>query len=163
MTKLIVLQGPSGSGKSTFTKRLFPLGTRVIISADARLYIGDKYVWSDARAGEAHKACLRDFLKLIMEPVPPEVVVIDMTNIRHWMMTPYIFPAKAFGWDVEIHTFMVDPKVAAARNSERCPEFQIQRQVVDMEFPMPGWGRWEVHFPDGGGWVREAKGEKPDG
>lgn len=162
MTRLIVLQGVSGAGKGTFVKsQLHAPGTRWIISADAKLYVGEKYVWTEARVAKAHKECLLDFLKMVMEPVPPELVVVDMTNIYHWQMTPYIFPAKAVGWDVEIHTFVVDPAVAAARNSERCPAFMVHKQATDMEFPLPGWGRWEVHLPDGGGWVREAK--EPNG
>ena len=154
--KVIILQGPSGSGKSTFTDTL-PRPLKVI-SSDAKLYIDGEYVWTEARVRESHKEALREFLQIIMDPVgPPELVVVDMTNIHHWQMTPYIFPAKAFGWEVEIHTFLVDPAVAAARNSGRCPEFQVQRMANEIEFPMPGWGRWEVHLPDGGGWVRSAK------
>ena len=148
--RVFILQGPQGSGKSTFTKG-HP--GAVVCSAD-EFFIGPDGVYKhdDKKLGDAHAWCLRRFVEHVRSPRSlgaEALVVVDNTNAQRWEMGTYVQLAKAYGYEVEIHTFLIDPKVAFERNVHNVPWEKILRTVMFMESPLATWGRHTMHLPDG--------------
>lgn len=150
--RVFVLQGPQGAGKSTFTSR-FPHAK--VCSADTFFEGPDGYKHDAKKLGEAHAWCLRRFVEALQaadDPAAPDgeaLIVVDNTNSARWEMGTYVQLAKAYGFEVEVHTFLVDPKVAFRRNTHNVPWEVLLRTVMFMETPLATWGRHTVHLPDG--------------
>jgi predicted kinase len=155
--RVFVLQGPQGSGKSTFTRNF---RHAVICSADA-FFIGPDGVYKHVEADlkHAHAWCLRRFVEAVRDG--QELVIVDNTNAQKWEMGPYVALARAYDYEVETHTFMVDPKVAFERNVHNVPWDSILRTTMFMEAPLATWGRHTVHLPDGTSWSSKLDDPAP--
>lgn len=174
---MLILQGISGAGKSTFA-RSFP--GAVICSADHYFMVGDRYVFDKGRTKEAHDACMRAFIKAVTAgyheveiprvavplsrfdgPKAVETVILDNTNTQRWEMAAYVQIARAYGYEVEIHTFLVDPKIAFKRSRHNVPWDTVLRSALFMDAPLSTWGRHVVHLPDSTMWSAHLDDPKP--
>lgn len=144
--RVLVLQGSQGSGKSTFTRN-FPHA--VICSADD-FFVGADGVYKQVAADlrHAHAMCLRRFVGAV-QARDASLIIVDNTNAQRWEMGTYVQLARAYGYEVEVHTFLIDPKVAFERNIHNVPWANILRTTLFMESPLATWGRHTVHLPDG--------------
>jgi len=147
MGTVFITQGVSGAGKSTFTDTL---DSPAVVSADHHYMVDGEYLFDLAKIGDAHRTCFREFIQLVTGQGDQDIVV-DNTNMERWAMYPYVQAAQAFGWEVEIHTFLVDPEVAAERNTHGVPLDRIRFMLANMEMPLPFWGRHVVHATEGWG------------
>ena len=153
LKQVFILQGPQGSGKSTFTKG-HPHA--VVCSADAFFMGSDGvYHFTAGKLDAVHQWCLRRFVELLTAKEDPhgppsrKLVIVDNTNAQRWEMSTYVQLAKAYGYEVEIHTFLIDPKVAFKRNVHSVPWEAVLRTAMFMEPPLATWGRHTTHLPDG--------------
>jgi predicted kinase len=148
--RVYILQGAQGAGKSTFTRRY---SHARVCSADKFFEGPDGYKHDPKRIGEAHAWCLREYVDAILAglktPAYAALIVVDNTNSARWEMAPYAQLAKAYGYEIETHTFLVDPKVAFDRNQHNVPWETLLRTVMFMDPPLATWGRHTVHLPDG--------------
>jgi predicted kinase len=156
--RVFVLQGAQGSGKSTFARN-FPHA--VICSADD-FFVGADGVYRQVAADlkQAHAACLRKFVVAVQIGIAP-LLIVDNTNAQRWEMGPYVQLARAYGYEVEIHTFLIDPRVAFERNLHNVPWENILRTTLFMESPLGTWGRHTVHLPDGTSWSSKLDDPAP--
>ena len=149
--KVLILQGISGSGKSTFAKQQ---PNAVVVSADFIHYKDGVYAFDESRLSVAHNTCMLNFTSYMLGnqhfPVPAGVdtLIVDNTNTRALFMAPYIAVARALDVEVEIHSFRVDPEVAAARNDGRAPLSVVKSMADQIEnFHMPvQWTRDGVKY-----------------
>lgn len=129
--KVIILRGIPGSGKSTYQRTHWPKA--IVCSADDYfLQEGERYVFNPARLGAAHNTCLRKFLRLTSHPIRHDVVVVDNTNIQLFEIAPYYAVANALWHEVEVHTLICDPKIAASRNVHQVPLKTIRQLALDL-------------------------------
>lgn len=129
--KVIILRGIPGSGKSTIADNI---ANAVICSADN--YFMDRqgnYNFDPKQLGEAHKACMRDFLRYLnyspREDETLDHIIVDNTNVELWEISPYVAICQALNVEYEITTIECDPKVAAKRNIHGVPERTINRMA----------------------------------
>lgn len=112
------MRGISGSGKSTWVTKHYP--DAVVVSADDFFRQPDgSYQFDAARLQEAHEECMRSFLEVIMARKP--LVIVDNTNVTAAEISPYVLPAKALGYDVEVLTLAVQPETAIGRKDWVAP------------------------------------------
>ena len=136
-----IMRGVPGSGKSTYTADNFPKA--VVCSADHFFMDGDKYEFDASKLPLAHGASLRKFAELVRAAVshPEDLeVVVDNTCISAAEIAPYMALGQAYGHDVEIPTFYVNPSTAAARNVHGVPEAAVRRMSDAMlNAQLPPW------------------------
>ena len=147
MKKVVLMQGVSGSGKSTFVKGLvddYHQGNHdnawcAVCSADD--YFGADYAFDPAKLGEAHAACLIDFMDATIACT--ELVVVDNTNCSAVELAPYIAIAQARGYEVEIVRIACTLGEALERaesGPHRTPAKAVQSQWRTLErFDPPPW------------------------
>lgn len=90
---------------------------------------GGVYQFVPGKLGEAHAACMRLFIAYLSQATHPHfnpvgkepIVIVDNTNTTVVEIAPYYSVAKAFGYDVEIVLFDVDPQVCTKRNTHDVP------------------------------------------
>ena len=152
--RVFILQGPQGSGKSTFTQGC---PGAVVCSADA-FFISPEgvYKYEAAKIADAHQGCLRRFVGAIRDL--EHLIIVDNTNAQRWEMSTYVQLALAYNYEVEIHTFMIDPKVAFKRNVSW---EKILRTSMFMESPLATWGRHTIHLPDGSSYTSKLDDPPP--
>lgn len=117
--KVIILSGVSGSGKSTWARGLRGDAMGVIFSADQFFCRDGGYHFDPSKLQQAHEACLKGFVEEVrgVEPSPLDVpIIVDNTNTTVEEIAPYYCVAKAYGWQVELITFIIDYKIASERN-----------------------------------------------
>lgn len=126
--RVVILSGISGSGKSTIAAALAANaenGKAVICSADDFFMQDGTYKFDFTKRGAAHAACLRKFVALITEC--ENDIVVDNTNTSAVEIAPYVALAAAYGVECEIVTILIDPVVAAQRNTHGVPEAGCKR------------------------------------
>jgi NEDD4-binding protein 2 len=157
--KVIITRGPPGSGKSSWIENTYP--GELVCSADHG-FIGPDGVYRHdmSRLKEVHDQCLRKFTELVITGKVP-LVIVDNTHIQRWEMTPYVALSRAYGYEVEFHTFMVDPRDALARNRHGASWEVILRSTMEMESPLMTWGRQFLHLPDGVVWAMGLRDPEP--
>lgn len=143
--KTLIMQGVPGSGKSRFV-RAYP-GNPTVCSADDYFMVDGQYVFDKAKTHEAHHSCLRNFVSAVSSQAP--LIIVDNTHIMRWEMSPYAALSSAYGYEIEIHTFLVDAATAFKRNSHNVPWDTILRSAMMVESPLSSWGRHFTHLPDG--------------
>lgn len=123
MKHVKVMRGIPGSGKSRYIADHFP--GALVVSADHHFIKNGEYVFVQAELKTAHLECWRKFLAALSVNHP--LIVVDNTNTSNVDVAPYVQPAEAFGYEVEIITIKVDPAIAAARNVHGVPEDVVIR------------------------------------
>ena len=152
MNKVSILRGIPGSGKSHYAHTL---KATTIVSADTFFtdFQTGAYHFIPAKLGEAHSACLRDYLialeraKIYNKPCH---IVVDNTNIRAIEVAPYAALALAFGAECKVITLRTGAAVAVTRNIHGVPEGTIRGMFDKMvaeekNFP-PYWPHDERFF-----------------
>lgn len=147
--RALILQGAQGSGKSTFAQSF--TGAK-ICSADTFFEGPNGYEYEPGKIAEAHALCLRTYVEALQagsKNASGSLVIVDNTNAQRWEMNTYVQLAKAYDFEVEIHTFLINPKVAFERNVHQVPLGVVLRTATLMESPLASWGIHVKHYPDG--------------
>jgi tRNA uridine 5-carbamoylmethylation protein Kti12 len=142
---VIILQGIPGSGKSTHGRSLLGAAceagfTAEMFSADDYFVRADgSYKYDPAKIGDAHHACFRQFMSAILAET--NLVIVDNTNTNEAQITPYLFAAESYGYEVALHWIVCDPIVAARRCTHGVPEETILRMAARLQAmkPPPWW------------------------
>lgn len=136
--KATILRGIPGSGKSTYVKAIGPSAS--VVSADHYFEKSGTYQFNPAKLPEAHGECLRKFVEALQAKASH--VVVDNTNTSVAEVAPYAALALAYGAELEIVTFQVDPVVAAARNVHGVPATGVEamaKRLNDETSRLPPW------------------------
>lgn len=137
--RVIIMRGVSGSGKSTYAKKQFPNST--IVSADLYFERNGTYTFDRTKLPYAHQWCWKQFFEAVQRG--DQTIVVDNTNTSVAEISPYILPAEAYGYSVEIITLEVDPATAAKRNIHQVSEEGVKRQfdrlVKEQKLFPPRW------------------------
>ena len=127
----------------------------IICSADdffETTYKFDKesgYKFDGSKLGEAHAQCLRRTIGGMIDQVP--IIAVDNTNTTVLEMAPYYACAQAYGYEVELVTFRINPGDAYMRGTHNVPLGTIvaqNKRIKGIEIP-PHWKitrnpRWEI-------------------
>lgn len=141
--------GLPGSGKSTWAKALplWPRGKKVIVSSDSYFTDADgNYHWTIEEAHKGHEDCLRRFIDVFQPgPVsgdpekPPDIVIVDNTNVRIHDVSPYIRIAQAYGCDVEVKYMDTNVDNSKTRNVHGVPDAAYDRMQKNFTFLIETW------------------------
>lgn len=130
----------SGAGKDHFAAHNLPKAN-TLASADD--YFGTPYKFDPAKLGEAHGACFRKVIEALQRK--EELVVVNNTNTSLVEIAPYMVAAQAYGYEANIISLQIDPKIAAARNTHGTPlatvEKMAERLAKTLE-DLPPW--WDI-------------------
>lgn len=123
MKKVNILIGLPGSGKSTYASQL---PANRICSAD-NYFINELGVYQFERdkLGEAHKNCLRQFVKYL-DSSNWENLVVDNTNLDNVEISPYYSLASAWNIPVTFVKFAYDIDKCFKRNIHGVPRKNIE-------------------------------------
>lgn len=123
---IVILSGVPGCGKSTYIKNNFDKNEIHVVSADHFFEVNGEYKFDYKQLGEAHAACLREYVATLMDK-SVGYLIVDNTNTSAIEMAPYVSLATAYGHTCEIVTLYCDPEIAAARNVHGVPLESIKR------------------------------------
>lgn len=148
MKEVIVMQGASGSGKSMLAKQIAAAAKAQnqrskIVSADHFFETPQGYRFNQAKLGEAHAACLLDFLSAAQSGV--NIVIVDNTNTSVVEIAPYMALATALGYASKVIRVRCDAATAARRNLHGVPRRAVDAMMrrIDAE-RYPPWWRIEI-------------------
>jgi predicted kinase len=139
--KVVILAGISGSGKSSLAAERWP--NAVVCSADHWFNApGGEYHFDPAQLPQAHAACLRRFVRALLDREP--VIVVDNTNTTVAEITPYAALAQAYEAELEIVLICGQSlQACAARNVHGVPLKTIAAQAERLaQLDIPPW--WKV-------------------
>lgn len=109
--RISVLRGISGSGKTTWAKQ--HEGKALVLSTDHYFLVDGEYRFDPMKLGENHRRCFREFAEAVLKSEP--WIIVDNTNLSAWEYAPYVVMGEAYGYQVELLTFMVTPEVSLQR------------------------------------------------
>lgn len=140
--QVFLTKGIPGCGKSSWAKAL--PGNNLILSADNyHLDAEGVYKFDPANLKKAHDYCFKAFTEQIWRVsgggCPFTSIVVDNTNLKVFEFAPYYRLAEAFGFEVEIVQFIIDPLLAARRNVHGVPEGKVIEMAKGMEAVPPWW------------------------
>lgn len=156
--KVVIISGISGAGKSTWIKGQSWFDNANVHSADSFFMNDGAYKFDASKLGEAHGACMRDFIhgchtgwrakEVGGNMENPIVEVVDNTNLSVEEIAPYYAVAKAYGYKVELVTLWVDPSIAVLRNVHNVPIRTLERMYDNlMSRKLPRfWDLKESHY-----------------
>lgn len=127
MKRVIIFRGLPGSGKSTLAKKLGGF----VVSADDYFMVDGVYRFDPSKLGEAHIACMRNFLYACGVDMP--LIAVDNTNTTLMELNPYRLVALAHGYEVEVHRVICNPEVAFKRGTHNVPLNTIKRMDIHFE------------------------------
>lgn len=144
--KLNIMRGCSGSGKSTYIRMHFP--NAFICSADHYFMKDGHYQFDGKDINKAHQTCFVKFIEAVMDGV--EDIVVDNTHTQAWELAPYVQGGGSFGYEVEIHTLIVDPEIAAKRNVHgvRLRDVKRHAQNIERAWLPPWWKNNKIEAPE---------------
>lgn len=143
-----IMSGPSGSGKSHYVEEKRRKND-FVVSADHYFMINGLYRYDRLKLGEAHKACMRNFLNCVQnERERGFTLWVDNTNIALWEIAPYYQVAEAFDLPVRVVEVMpASIQVCIERNVHGVPASVIHRQFRRMQTrDMPSWVKLDLVF-----------------
>lgn len=151
MKEVYIMQGVPGAGKSTWIKNNLP--EACVVSVDHYfLDDNDSYNFDPSELGNAHKACMNNFLEetdycLWSEDEAP--IVVDNTNSTLWELYQYVSVASARGFEVEVIRVQAKPEDAAVRNVHGVPKEVVFGMAEKLEAPLDFWPcRFRIVSPD---------------
>lgn len=135
MKTVKILRGIPGSGKTTLAREMGEL----TVSADDYFMVDGVYCFNPREIHLAHQACWRRFYSEATSDT--EVIVVDNTNITAAEIAPYVLPAEANGYKVQIITIQADPVQAFSRNVHGVPSHIVlgMAQKLEREVLPPWW------------------------
>ena len=144
MRKVTILRGVPGSGKSTIAREM----NVPTVSADHYMVDADgNYNFDPARLQYAHRECLSEYMRHMLEWGTPHVIV-DNTNITAVECAPYVAIAQAIGADVEVLTIDCGNMDAMhARNTHGVSRQVVANMAARLTVEngrLPRW--WNVRF-----------------
>lgn len=163
MGKAIILQAIPGVPKTVYAEDVY----RDALHVSADHFFRDaegNYRWDPKKLTKAHGQCLRRFIQHITfaEPETMKDVVVDNTNVERWEMSPYVNVAKAYGWEVKIVTFEMDPDDAFEKCKLGIPLEVIERADERLEYPLRWWGKHTIFRWEDGDWKKRTRKEMED-
>lgn len=136
---VFIMVGIPGSGKSTTAKKISHLaeeihtsGEGVIVSADDFFMQSGEYKFDPSKLGDAHKNCMRQFLKLVMLEVP--VLVVDNTNLSVESMAAYAAAAHAYDYTVTLVFHHISTEESFKRNTHGVPLAKCRQMHGQFEY-----------------------------
>ena len=123
--KATILRGISGSGKSTWANQQ----SASVFSTDRYFMVDGIYQYDPAKLATYHNQNLRAFIEALLQQDP--WVIVDNTNVFAWEYAPYVLSAQAFGYTVEIITFVCPPEVSLQRKN-LVPQDQLLRSYQQL-------------------------------
>lgn len=146
---VIILRGGSGCGKTTWANSQ---GNFSIYSADD--YFIDpnsgEYRFDLDLIGDAHAHCLKSFANAVRLNESSRIIV-DNTNTRVAEFSPYAALAAAYGYSVDIFTFVYDPVKAYKRSAHGVPLKECMNQyyrLIDETKNIPRWWNHDYILSD---------------
>lgn len=140
MKKVLIMRGVPGSGKSTYAAKQIEdaqakgIRTEVCSADDYFVDEDGVYQFDATQLGAAHARSFKLFaLAVTLPPDGDFLVVVDNTNVRTWEVAPYVQLARAYGFEVEIVRFTIDPALAASRNVHGVPVGAVLRMSKSVE------------------------------
>lgn len=134
------MQGKPATGKTTIAKAIqsayinnSPVWTEgnisdaQIVSADAFLWDGDKYVWTHERGLEAHQEA-QMYAERLMDSKTP-LVIIDNTNLRYKWVAPYFALAKRYNYSVQVIRVDAEYNLQEQQNNTRPNDRKIPLEI----------------------------------
>lgn len=129
MKQALIMQGIPGSGKSTYLEgRKFE--KRIICSAN-------DFFTHATGLQDAHNQCLQKYIELVRNGEP--MVVCDNVNATHWQLSPYVFSALAYGYEITVIRMLCYPSKAYAQNRHNVPEHVVQEAYRKFQNPPKNW------------------------
>lgn len=136
MQSVFVLSGIPGSGKTGFARSV--TGRECIVSADDWFTNeAGAYAFDPSRVRDAHQACKRRFIDLLLN-AHTHTVVVDNTNTTLLQMAFYVEAADAVGRDVHVVCFPCSIETAKRRNVHGVPQQTIARMYAQMQVTWSG-------------------------
>lgn len=135
----VILCGVSGSGKSRYVEESRS-SVDDVCSADGWFSTHGQYVFDPRQLGAAHAYCLRQYVTAVLD-ARPRTIWVDNTNTTTEEMAPYVALAQAYGSELTIATFLVDPRLAYERGKHAVPLATIEamdKRLRARVFP-PHW------------------------
>ena len=136
-----ILTGLPGCGKSTYTRK-YP--DAVVVSVDD-FFVGDDGVYRHdlTKLPLAHQDCWRLFFFAVRAHTGH--IIVDNTNLSTAEIAPYVLPAEAMGFTVEIVTLEVPVEVCKARNVHNVPEDVMDMMAVNLaNRVLPPWWKHTI-------------------
>lgn len=117
---LIIVRGIPGCGKSTFANLL---GGHVFTADDYHMVDG-KYMWTQEKAGDAHKWCQSECERYMKWELSPAIVANTSTTVKE--MKPYYDLAEKYGY--KVFSIIVENRHGGV-NEHNVPEETLKRMV----------------------------------
>ena len=136
---VFIMVGIPGSGKSTTAKKISALAEEihscpaVVISADDFFMNGGEYKFDPSKLGEAHKNCMRQFLKLVTSPGSP-VIIVDNTNLSIESMAAYAAAAHAYEYSITLVFHHISAEESFKRNTHGVPLAKCRQMHGQFEY-----------------------------
>ena len=145
---VLIMRGPSGSGKSSFVdKFLVDLGRLdresaygwQVCSADEFFWDTEEkvYKFDPYKLGQAHSACFRKYLGLLVNREP--VIVVDNTNVHWWEFQNYVWALAMLAKEYKLIIVSCQPtkvtamKEFADRQIHGVDPGIVAKQVIEFE------------------------------
>lgn len=136
MQPVYILSGIPGSGKTSFARSI--AARECIVSADDWFTNEEGcYAFDPARVRDAHQACKRRFMSLLLN-AHTHPIVVDNTNTTLLQMAFYVEAADAAGRDVHLVCFPCSIETAKRRNVHEVPQQTIARMYAQMQVTWSG-------------------------
>jgi hypothetical protein len=142
MKKVIIMRGIPGAGKGHYVDAVveecsYP-GQEcqvTVASADHYFERNGRYDFDPTKLPEAHASCMTAFLQALQEE--HELVIVDNTSIKLWMVEQYMKAARLADYDVEVVEVMpetlADLKKIVGRNSHGVPADVVAKMAIEFE------------------------------
>jgi predicted kinase len=128
---VIIMRGLPGSGKSTLAKKLAEtIGLSTICSSD-NFFIDSNgtYLFNKNFLPNAHRLCLRHFLRYLTNKYTP-FVIVDNTNLNRLEWDVYAKIAHALDYGVIFITMQANVEKSFNNNTHSVPLATIQKMEV---------------------------------
>lgn len=136
---VFIMVGIPGSGKSTTAKKITHLAEEIyewgageVVSADNFFMHDGEYKFDPSKLGDAHKACMRHFLNLVMGGL--RIIVVDNTNLSIESMAAFAAVAHVYDYSVTLVFHHISAEESFKRNTHGVPLAKCQQMFGQFEY-----------------------------